>query len=147
LKKWRRNSRAIKFIKLKCHVQILVLVIKRLSLPCKTRAFSTKKKPSACQQSPPGRCPRLLAPGRYRVDLSIWTLHTNGVIGYVLFRGWLLSHSIMFSRVIISSHGLWLSMTEHCIIWTYHRHLGCLHFLAIVNKCTKFLCITMNQVG
>ena len=72
-----------------------------------------------------------------------WIFHVNGIMQYVVFYVWLLSPNIIFSRfihVISTSFFKWLN--NNSIVWIYHilfihssfyRHLGCFHFLPIMN--------------
>ena len=73
-----------------------------------------------------------------------WTFHINGILQYVTFCVWILSFSMMFWQficIIAWISTLFLLLTNN--IWIYHiliihspvdRHLGCFHFLAVMNR-------------
>ena len=87
-------------------------------------------------------------------------LHITEVVWYLSFSVWLLSLSIIPSRpidVVTNGRISFLFMAEKCSILYIHpifihlsinRHLGCFHFLAIVNKALMNVKVHISfQVG
>ena len=127
----------------KCHVILIIIIeiISTTSPKIPSCLFEVTFHPSPCWILSTAD---LLS---ITIVLSFLDFHIYGIIQYVVFCVWLLSHGIMLSRFIMLSTSIvyyfqcgvfFLCMKYHIsfIFSTVHGHLDCFQFFVIMNKAT-----------